>query len=115
MNASYFVIAARTGGAGLGGISLFFVEAGTAGFSRTAIERKTFGKPLIKHQVIRHKIADMSSRIDAMEGLLNQICWCVNLKTAVNRSNWKRLSDAPGGRWVGHAHEFSECAGEDGA
>ncbi len=146
MNASYFVIAARTGGAGLGGISLFFLEAGTPGFSRTAIERKmgwwssdtatlyfdncrlpaghlmgeenqgflaimnnfnyerlfmsaqmlgmsrrlleesivyaserkTFGKPLIKHQVIRHKIADMSSRIDAMDGLLNQICWCVN-------------------------------------
>jgi acyl-CoA dehydrogenase len=146
MNASYFVIAARTGEAGLGGISLFFVDADTAGFTRTALarkmgwwssdtatlyfddcripashlmgeenrgflaimnnfnyerlfmcgqmlgmsrrvleesiayagERKTFGKPLIKHQVIRHKIADMSSRIDAMEALLNQICWCVN-------------------------------------
>ena len=146
MNASYFVIAARTGGAGLGGISLFFIEADTPGFSRTAIERKmgwwssdtatlyfencrvpashlmgeenqgfiaimnnfnyerlfmcgqmlgmarrvldesiayaserkTFGKPLIKHQVIRHKIADMSSRTDAMEALLNQIAWCIN-------------------------------------
>ncbi len=146
MHASYFVIAARTGEPGLGGVSLFFVEANTPGFSRTAIERKmgwwssdtatlyfdncrvpvhhlmgeenrgflaimnnfnyerlfmcaqmlgmtrrcleesvtyaterrTFGKPLIKHQVIRHKIADMSSRIDAMEALLNQICWCVN-------------------------------------
>jgi acyl-CoA dehydrogenase len=43
-----------------------------------ASERKTFGKPLIKHQVIRHKIADMSSRIDAMESLVNQICWNVN-------------------------------------
>lgn len=146
MNAHYFVIAARTGDAGLGGISLFFVEADTPGFSRTAIERKmgwwasdtatlyfddcrvpasqlmgeenrgflaimnnfnyerlfmcaqmlgmarrcldesvawarqrkTFGQPLIQHQVIRHKIADMSSKIDAMEALLNQICWCVN-------------------------------------
>ena len=38
-----------------------------------------------------------------------------NLKTAVDGSNWKRLSDARGGRWVGHGHEFSECAGEDGA
>jgi acyl-CoA dehydrogenase len=43
-----------------------------------ATQRKTFGKPLIKHQVIRHKIADMSSRIDAMESLINQICWNVN-------------------------------------
>ena len=146
MNASYFAIAARTGEAGGGGISLFFVEADMAGFSRTAIERKmgwwasdtatlyfdecrvpaahlmgvenqgflatlnnfnferlfmcaqmlgmarrcldesvayaqqrkTFGKPLIKHQVIRHKIADMSSRIDAMEALIHQICWNIN-------------------------------------
>ena len=43
-----------------------------------AQERHTFGKPLIKHQAIRHKIADMSSRIDATEALLNQICWLVN-------------------------------------
>ena len=146
MRASYFVIAARTGDPGIGGISLFFVEADSPGFSRTEIERKmgwwssdtatlyfddcrvpvnnlmgepdkgflaimnnfnyerlfmcaqmlgmsrrcfqesvdyakqrkTFGKPLIKHQVIRHKIADMSSRIDAMESLINQICWNVN-------------------------------------
>ena len=146
MNASYFVIAARTGDAGVGGISLFFVPADAPGFSRTAIDRKmgwwasdtatlyfddcrvpvnnlmgepnkgflaimnnfnyerlfmcaqmlgmsrrclqesidyagrrqTFGKPLIKHQVIRHKIANMSSQIDAVESLLNQICWNVN-------------------------------------
>ena len=43
-----------------------------------AQQRKTFGKPLIKHQVIRHKIADMSSRIDAMDALINQICWNIN-------------------------------------
>ena len=43
-----------------------------------AKERKTFGKPLIAHQVIRHKIADMSARIDATETYLNQICWLVN-------------------------------------
>ncbi|MBL4869509.1 MAG: acyl-CoA dehydrogenase family protein [Robiginitomaculum sp.] len=43
-----------------------------------AKERKTFGKPLIKHQVIRHKIADMSAKIDACEAYLNQICWQVN-------------------------------------
>ena len=40
--------------------------------------RQTFGQPLIRHQVIRHKIADMSARIDAVEAYLNQICWSVN-------------------------------------
>ncbi|MEM9706238.1 MAG: acyl-CoA dehydrogenase family protein [Pseudomonadota bacterium] len=143
MKADYFVVGARTGGEGLGGISLFFVEKDAPGFSRTAIDRKmgwwcsdqatlyfedcrvpaenlmgeenagflqimnnfnyermamvaqcvgmmkicleesiewakereTFGKPLIKHQVIRHKIADMSAKIDVTEAYLNQICW----------------------------------------
>ncbi|MFT6063128.1 MAG: acyl-CoA dehydrogenase [Paracoccaceae bacterium] len=149
MKSDYFVIGARTGGPGLGGISLFFVEAGMPGFTRTALSRKmgwwasdqatlhfdncrvpavnlmgeenrgflaimenfnlervaliatalgmmkvcledaiawaqqraTFGKPLIRHQVIRHKIADMSMRIDATQALLNQICWAVNEDT----------------------------------
>lgn len=30
-----------------------------------AIKRKTFGKPLIQHQVIRHKLAEMVSRVEA--------------------------------------------------
>lgn len=146
MQASYFVIGARTGGDGLGGISLFFVDADTEGFTRTPISRKmgwwasdtatlyfdncripadhlmgpqdrgffaimdnfnyerymmagqmlgmsqrcfdecvayardrqTFGQPLIQHQVIRHKLADMSSRLDAMDALLNQIAQLMN-------------------------------------
>lgn len=146
MKSDCFVVGARTGGSGLSGISLFFVEADASGFSRTEIERKmgwwssdqatlyfdncrvsaenlmgeedrgfiaimenfnlerialiaaslgamkvcldssvdwaknrqTFGKPLINHQVIRHKIADMSMRIDATEALLNHLCWQVN-------------------------------------
>jgi acyl-CoA dehydrogenase len=151
MQASYFVIAARTGGdnsktQGMGGISLFFVEADTPGFTRTPIERKmgwwasdtatlyfdacrvpaknlmgeenkgfyaimdnfnferflmaaqmcgmsmrlfdecvayaqsreTFGAPLISHQVIRHKLAEMSARIDAMDAYLNQVAEIMN-------------------------------------
>lgn len=146
MNASYYVVGARTGGPGLKGISLFFVEWGLEGFTRTALERKmgwwasdtatlyfdnvrlpadallgpenggflaimnnfnyerltmiaqglgmaklcleeaiayarerrTFGRRLIDHQVIAHKIADMSARIDAVEAYLNQICWLAN-------------------------------------
>ncbi|WP_406648504.1 acyl-CoA dehydrogenase family protein [Aliisedimentitalea scapharcae] len=146
MTSDYFVVAARTGGDGLTGISLFFVESDTIGFSRSALprkmgwwcsdqatlffddmrvpatnmmgaenngflaimenfnlervgliagmlgmmktcledsiawaqERETFGKPLIRHQVIRHKIAEISARIDAVEAWLNMICWKVN-------------------------------------
>lgn len=146
MTSRYFVIGARTGGPGLAGISLFFVEADTPGFTRTPLERKmgwwcsdqatlffddcrlpadsligpenkgfiaimnnfnyerlaliaqslgmaktclsesiayanerkTFGKRLVEHQVIAHKIADMSARIDALEAYLNQICWMAN-------------------------------------
>jgi acyl-CoA dehydrogenase len=146
MKSDHFVIAARTGGEGLTGISLFLVDHDTPGFSRTALDRKmgwwcsdqatlyfddcrvpatnmlgeqdrgflavmdnfnlerlgliaqclgmmklcleesvawsqqreTFGKPMIQHQVIRHKIADMSAKTDAVEALINQICWAVN-------------------------------------
>ncbi|MGC6511909.1 MAG: acyl-CoA dehydrogenase family protein [Parvibaculales bacterium] len=146
MQASYFVVAARTGGEGMGGVSLFFVDADTPGFTRTPIDRKmgwwssdtavlyfdecripadhimgeenkgffsimdnfnyervwlngmmlgmsmrlleeciayaqdreTFGAKLIEHQVIRHKIADMSARIDAMEAYLGTICEAMN-------------------------------------
>jgi acyl-CoA dehydrogenase len=42
-----------------------------------ARERRTFGRPLGHHQAIRHKIADMSSKIDAMESYVNQVCWLV--------------------------------------
>ena len=142
MESDYFVIGARTGGPGLTGISLFFVEADAAGFSRTPLskkmgwwassqatlyfddlripaknlmgqenygfiqimqnfnyerlglvacalgmmkvcledsiawaqERETFGKPLIAHQVIRHKIADMSAKVDAVQSNLWILC-----------------------------------------
>ena len=146
MQASYFVVGARTGKEGLGGISLFFVEADTPGFTRSSIdkkmgwwssdtatlyfdncripadnlmgeenkgflaimnnfnyerymmgaqmlgmakrcfeecvqysqERQTFGKHLIEHQAIRHKLADMSAKIDAMDAYLNQVAQLMN-------------------------------------
>jgi acyl-CoA dehydrogenase len=146
MKGDYFVVGARTGDAGLLGVSLFFVDWGTPGFSRTSLDRKmgwwasdqatlyfdncrvpaanlmgdenhgfiaimenfnferlslvagalgmmktcldesiayaqerhTFGKPLIKHQVIRHKIADMSAKVDMVESYMNMLCWQIN-------------------------------------
>ncbi len=146
MKASWYVVGARTGGDGFGGISLFLVPADAPGFSRTEIrnkmgwwasdtatlhfddcevpldaqlgeegacllaiidnfnherfslsagclgmsrrclddaisyaqDRETFGKPLIKHQAIRHKIADMSAKIDALDAYLQMIAWRMN-------------------------------------
>jgi acyl-CoA dehydrogenase len=146
MRSDYFVVAARTGGEGLKGLSLLLVEADTPGFSRQPLprkmgwwcsdtaslffddcrlpaknllgsedrgflavmenfnferffmaaqclgmmqacledaiawarERKTFGKRLIEHQVIRHKLADMSARIDATRALIRTIAWNIN-------------------------------------
>lgn len=146
MDAQWFVVGARTGGPGLGGISLFLIEADTPGFSRTPLggkmgwhcstqamlhlddchvpgtaligpenkgflaimnnfnherlamvagslgmmrvcyraaldwarARRTFGKRLIEHQVIAHKFAEMSARIDMTEAYLERICWAMN-------------------------------------
>ncbi|MEO1039127.1 MAG: acyl-CoA dehydrogenase family protein [Pseudomonadota bacterium] len=146
MKAGWFVVGARTGGEGFGGVSLFLVPWGADGFTRTAIrrkmgwwasdtatlhfdqcrvpagrqmgqegacllaimenfnferlalaagclgmarrcldeaigwanERETFGKPLIRHQAIRHKIADMSAKIDALDAYLQMIAWRIN-------------------------------------
>lgn len=146
MKAAWYVVGARTGGEGFGGISLFLVPRDAPGFTRTAIKRKmgwwcsdtatlhfdacrvpagaqlgeegacllaimdnfnyerlslaagclgmarrclddaidyarqreTFGKPLIRHQAIRHKIADMSAKIDALDAYLQMIAWRIN-------------------------------------
>ncbi len=54
-------------------------------FSRVCIEdaaewamnRETFGKPLIKHQVIRHKLAEMVRHVHASSALLDNCAWRV--------------------------------------
>lgn len=42
-----------------------------------ARERETFGKPLAKHQVIRHKFAEMVRRTHASSALLDHCAWRV--------------------------------------
>jgi len=42
-----------------------------------AINRQTFGKPLSKHQVIRHKLAEMLRKIHASTALLDNCAWRV--------------------------------------
>src|SRR5215475_2684304 len=40
-----------------------------------AKERKTFGKPISQHQVIRHKIVDMAQRVAASQSMLELLAW----------------------------------------
>ncbi|MGP9812093.1 acyl-CoA dehydrogenase family protein [Rhodopseudomonas sp. NSM] len=42
-----------------------------------AKQRVTFGKPLSKHQVIRHKLVDMAQRIAASQAMLELLAWRV--------------------------------------
>jgi len=40
-----------------------------------ARDRKTFGKPLVHHQVVRHKLVDMATSIRALECVLDDLAW----------------------------------------
>ena len=147
MRADYITTAVRTGGDGMGGVSLLVIEAGMPGFTRSPLqkmgwwssdtatlyfsdcrvpvanrigpenagfmaimmnfnnerlmlaaqaysfakvcyeeslayarERTTFGKPLIKNQVIRHKLVDMRMKIEAVKANLDMLAWRVSNK-----------------------------------
>lgn len=142
MRADYITTAVRTGGEGMGGVSLLVIEGDTKGLTRTPLkkmgwwasdtaalyfddcrvpaenllgeenqgfrtimmnfnserlgmaagatafarlcaeesiayarQRRTFGKALIEHQVIRHKIVDMMQRINASQAFLEALAW----------------------------------------
>lgn len=78
--------------AGFRGIMLNFnderlgLAASSIGFARVAYEdaldyarqRETFGKHLIRHQVIRHKLVDMAQRIEASQAMLERIAWALD-------------------------------------
>src|SRR6195952_4475873 len=40
-----------------------------------AKERKTFGKPIAQHQVIRHKLVDMAQKVAATQAMLEMLAW----------------------------------------
>ncbi|MCQ4323243.1 acyl-CoA dehydrogenase family protein [Stutzerimonas stutzeri] len=60
-----------------------FMAASCIGFSRAAYEevvdyarqRQTFGRALIEHQVVRHKLADMHMKIEASQAYLEKLAW----------------------------------------
>lgn len=43
-----------------------------------ARNRKTFGRPLATRQVIRHKLVDMKTALDAVKATLDILCWRVS-------------------------------------
>lgn len=43
-----------------------------------AKQRETFGRPIGKHQVIRHKLADMATEVEAAQQLVYSAAWKVN-------------------------------------
>src|ERR1700754_2811001 len=59
------------------------MAAGCTAFARVCVdeaiayakERKTFGKPIAQHQVIRHKIVDMAQRVTASQSMLELLAW----------------------------------------
>lgn len=61
----------------------FWLAAGCYGFAKAcyddaldwARERKTFGKRLIDHQVLRHKLIDMATQIETTRTLLEDTAW----------------------------------------
>ncbi len=69
-----------------------------------AQDRSTFGKPLIKHQVIRHKIADMSARVDMLEAYINQVSWMFE-------NGGKPIAEICKAKFMG-SQTFAYCANE---
>lgn len=145
MRADFLTCAVRTGGPGMGGVSLLVIEGDTPGLSRSGLDkmgwrcsdtatlyfdncrvpvanlvgaenqgfmaimlnfnqerimlaaqayafakvccedaleyarsRETFGKPLIRNQVIRHKLVDMRMRLEAVKANLDVLAWRVS-------------------------------------
>ena len=69
----------------LQGERLFGAAAAVAGAQRAldaaiayAGQRTTFGKPISKHQVIRHKLAEMATEVEAARQLVYSAAWSVN-------------------------------------
>ena len=62
---------------GMAAQSLAFARVCIEDAAAWAVERKTFGKPLMRHQVIRHKFAEMYRRVIAGQALLDNCAWRV--------------------------------------
>jgi acyl-CoA dehydrogenase len=62
---------------GMAAQAIAFARVAVEDAAAWAITRETFGKPLVKHQVIRHKLAEMVRRVHASTALLDNCAWRV--------------------------------------
>ena len=70
------------------------MAAGAVGFAQACLddalawakERRTFGRHLVEHQVIRHKLVDMQTRIHAARAMLYDTAW--KLSQAPRDARW---------------------------
>ncbi|MGE0183468.1 MAG: acyl-CoA dehydrogenase family protein [Parvularculaceae bacterium] len=62
---------------GMAAQSIAFARVCLEDAAAWAMQRETFGKPLSKHQVIRHKLAEMLRHIHASTALLDNCAWRV--------------------------------------
>lgn len=59
----------------IGAMGLGLAKGALALTLEYAKERKTFGKPIAKHQAVAFKLAEMATRIEAAEGVLYKAAW----------------------------------------
>jgi acyl-CoA dehydrogenase len=78
-----------------------------------ARERVTFGRPLIKNQVIRHKLVEMRMRLDALRAQLDLLTWRVSQKqTLAAEIGLLKVNTATALEWiVGEAMQIFGGAG----
>jgi len=60
---------------GIIGEAISFARVCVEEAARYARSRVTFGKPLIKHQVIRHKLAEMARQVLASHAFVEKVCY----------------------------------------
>jgi butyryl-CoA dehydrogenase len=74
-----FAVAMRTldgGRIGIGAQAVGIAQAAYDVARAYALERKQFGKPIAEFQAIQHKLANMSTEIDAARLLVYRAAWC---------------------------------------
>ncbi len=62
---------------GMAAQAIAFARVAIEDAAAWAVSRETFGKPLVKHQVIRHKLAEMARHVHASTALLDNCAWRV--------------------------------------
>ena len=71
----YFIATGRVVRLGMAAAAVGFAQACLDEAVAWARERKTFGKALIEHQVLRHKLVEMQTQVHAARALVYDTAW----------------------------------------